>query len=193
MPIDSLDRLLEAAAPPTRFDASVHARRSVARAARRRAGAGAPGATRVAVVTGLTIALLGSGTAAAFANPDLRDWFFSGVQDPYVTVQYTVPSGAICTETSGDPIANSPEAADALRDWLASADVASLVDIKAALAQVRSYDEYDRSQIGSDDEYRFAMSIAVVLAARAELERQGFPPGSIDMWKGEGECTNAAG
>jgi hypothetical protein len=190
MPIDPLDRLLDEAAPRTRFDATGRARRTVIRAARRGARVRAPQATRAIVATGLTLALLGAGGAAAFASPDIRDWFFSGVQDPYVTVHYTVPSGAVCTDTSGDPIANDPAAADALRTWLASADVMSLVDIDAALAQVRSYDEYDRSQIGSDDEYRFAMGIAVVLAARAELERQGFPPGSIDMWKGEGECLD---
>lgn len=193
MPIESLDQLLDSAAPPTRFDASTHARRAVVRAARRRARARAPRASRFVVATGLTIAFLGGGTVAAFANPDLREWFFSGVQDPYVTFQYTVPSGATCTETYGDPIATDPEAADTLRTWLASADVVSLVDIDAALAQVRSYDEYDSSQVGSDDEYRLAMSTAVVLAARAELERQGFPPGSIDMWKGEGECAIPAG
>ena len=67
------------------------------------------------------------------------------------------------------------------------------MDIDAALAQIRSYDEYDQSQVGSDDEYRFAMSIAVVLAAREELQRQGFAPGSIDMWKGEGACVDPAG
>ena len=193
MPTETLDRMLNAATPPIRYDASARASRAVIRGARRRAGVRAPRATYFAVAAGLTVAFVGGGTAAAFANPDLREWFFSGVQDPYVTVQYTVPSGATCTETSGDPIANDPDAADALRAWLASADVVSLVDIDTALTQVRSYEEYDRSQIGSDDEYRFAMSIAVVLAARAELERQGFAPGAIDMWKGEGECTRPAG
>lgn len=193
MSIEPLDRLLDEAAPATRFNASRGRRRATIRAARREAGMGRPRVPRTAVAAGLTLALLGGGTAAAFASPDLREWFFSGVQDPYVTVQYTVPSGAVCTETSGDPIATDAAAADALRAWLASADVVSLVDIDAALAQIRSYDEYDQSQIGSDDEYRFAMSIAVVLAAREELQRQGFAPGSIDMWKGEGACVDPAG
>lgn len=193
MPIDPLDRLLDEAAPATKFEASQVRRRAAIRAARRAAGVTGPRLPRAAVAAGLTLAFLGGGTAAAFANSDLREWFFSGVQDPYVTVRYTVPSGAVCTETWGDPISTDAAAADALRSWLASADVLSLVDIDAALTQVRSYDDYDQSQVGSDGEYQLAMSIAVVLAAREELQRQGFPPGSIETWKGESTCADLAG
>lgn len=186
---DLLDQLLTESAPATRFDISKAERLSLVDSARRatRRRRGRVGRAAVAVIA--AFAVLSGGTVAAFANEDLRNWFLSGISDPYVTFDYTVPSGALCTETSGDPIADNPDAADALRKWLASADLLTLVDIDSALDQVRSYEEYDQEQVGSDDEYRMAVGIAVVLAARTELESQGFEPGSIDMWKTETDCV----
>lgn len=192
MSIDQLDQLLQDAAPRTRLNVSASGARALIRDARREARHRPSRSTRAAVAAGLTVALVGGGTAAAFANEDIRDWFFSGVQDPYVTFQYTVPSGEVCTETSGDPIASDPAAADALRNWLASADLTSLIDVDAALSQVRAYDEYDTSLIGSDVEYQMAVGIAVVLAAREQLSTRGYEPGSIDQWKTQRDCTEPA-
>lgn len=79
-----------------------------------------------------------------------------------------------------------------MRAWLTSADVMALIDVDAALAQLRSYDEYDHSHTGSDAEYQMAVGTAIVLAAREELAAQGFAPGSIDQWKSEGACTEPA-
>lgn len=115
---DPLDRLLTGAGPTTRFDLSARERRALVRATRRRAHGRV---ARTAAGAALTAVLVGGG-AAAFASDDLRAWFSAGIRDPYVTYEYAVPSGAICTETSGDPIATDPAAAEALRVRLASAE-----------------------------------------------------------------------
>lgn len=189
MDTDEFDRRLRNAAPATRLTLSPRARRALSRGARHEVRGHASRTSRIVLGVGLTLALTGGGTAAAFANEDIRDWFLSGLQDSYVTTQYTLPSGATCTVSSGDVVSNDPAAEDALRTWLASADLMSLVDVDGALTQLRSYDEYDKSQIGSDGEYQMAMEVAVVLSAREELASQGYPRGAIDQWKSENECT----
>lgn len=94
---DSLNRILADAAPATNARLAGEDIRAIVRGTRRAARARAGRSTRVGVIAGLTALLMGGGAVAALANDDVRDWFFSGLQDPYVTVQYTAPSGALCT------------------------------------------------------------------------------------------------
>lgn len=189
MPSDSVGDLVDAAAPLVRFEASERTRTRTIRAARRRAGAGAPRAARFAIASSIAVMLIGGGTATAFAaSPQLRQWMAPHIDDPYVTIEYTVPSGSVCMVTWGDVVADDRDAAAALRDWLASADLLSLIDVDAALIRLRSDDERPSLGVGSDDEYQWALSDALVLAARAELEQRGFPAGSIDSWSAESDC-----
>lgn len=193
MDTDSLNDLLANSAPATSTQVTSRDAQKLISVTRRDSRRTSPRRAKLAVGAGVVlVALFSGGTVAAFANPDLREWFQSGVQDPYVSFEYTVPSGAVCTETYGDPLASDPAAAEALRTWLDSAELEELVDTDAALKQLRSYEEYDKTQIGSDDEYQMAVGIAIVLAARKELSNQGFPNGSIDQWKSEGECSEPA-
>lgn len=188
MPEDPLDVLLVASAPDATFDATARQRRQVIRHARGLTQQPLWGRRRLAIGTTLAFVVVGSGAAAAIANPHLLDFFQTEVKDPFVTLTYEVPSGATCSSTYGDVKAPDPAAAEALRDWLATADLLSLVDIQGALETIRAYDEYNRDDIGTDDEYDFAMGIAVVLAAQDELSRQGFAPGTIDTWKSTTSC-----
>lgn len=190
MRIDSLEDVLDRADPATSVEIPSRTVRQVVAGTRRLANRGGSRGLRIALTAGLAIAIAGGGSVAAIANDDVRDWFLDWVvQDPYVSFQYVAPSGAVCTQTSGDPISPNPDAASALRDWLATAELGSLIDVDGALVQLRSSEEYDRSQIGSDSEYGIAVEIAVVLAAREELASRGFSAGSIDQWKSNLECT----
>ncbi|MCJ1707618.1 hypothetical protein [Microbacterium sp. VKM Ac-2923] len=193
MPTDPVADVLNAAAPLVRFDVSARNRRATIRAARRSAGTHAASTVRLAVAAGFAVALVAGGGATAFAmSPELREWMAPNIEDPYVTIEYAMPSGAICTETWGDTIATDPEAAAALRAWVTSADVLTLIDIDAAMTHLRSEKDYVDVEVGSDTEYSFAMGNALIAAARDELERRGFPPGSIDSWSSEADCTTPA-
>lgn len=190
---DPLDDLLERSAPhvPDPRPGLCTGLTTMARAARRAARSPSRPGARLVLGMSLAAALLGGAGVAAANDEVMRDWF-GPMRDPYVTYVYTAPSGAVCEERIGDAVANDPAAVEALRRWLRSVDVVAIVDVDAALAQLRSYGEHREEHVGSDAEYQMAMGIAIVLAARAELERQGFAPGSIDETSGDGRCADPA-
>ncbi|WP_062079231.1 hypothetical protein [Demequina globuliformis] len=144
------------------------------------------------------VALLGIG-GAAVASGAVSLPFMS---DPVTTVDYTLPSGAVCSGPLGD-VEGSPEVAAALREVLTDPAFPDTWDIEAAAAELEAGGHTLTLEDGTEVEvkegtpywsadaaYQSAVEWAAVLAVSEQLALRGFPD-AIWSYDGDIACPGA--
>ena len=193
-----LDKLLNESAPPTSEHGQVRtaALESLARDARpsrsRRlrqplvAGAGA-------------LALVLAGGMAASAAFDWHSWW---AHDAAAEYTYTLPSGAECSEISGN-VRGPADAVAAANEFLDRDDLIDVIDVDTAIAHLRStpssHELPDGTRIEAgpgteywtaDWEYEQALGLAVSTALWDTLKAQGFTLDGMS-YQSELKCPDA--
>ncbi len=187
---DDLDLLLAGSAPgvsrPTaeRSEALVHLVTATRLQALR--GPGRPRRVpRAAAFVGAgALVLAGAGAAAAVVH---SHWQVPWADDAVAQLRFTVPSGAQCEAIIGG-FSGPHDTVAAAERYVHSTDLASVVDLDAAYAQVRlaSIDgsELPPTDENNDTRYRIAVSEAVYGAIAKEMGRQGL---SVDGFQIQGD------
>ncbi len=145
------------------------------------------------------IALVLAGGMAASAAFDWHSWW---AHDAAAEYTYTLPSGAECSEISGN-VRGPADAVAAANEFLGRSDLLDVIDVEAAVANVRSdehtYQRNDGEVVDAgpgteywtaDFEYEHALDLAVSTALWDTLRAQGFAPEGMS-YQGELNCPDA--
>ncbi len=193
-----LDTLLSESAPPAsehgpRRKAALEAMARDARPSRGRrvrrplwVGAGA-------------LALVLVGGVAASAAFDWHSWW---AHDAAADYTYTLPSGAVCTEISGN-VRGPADAVAAANEFLGRSDLLDVIDVDTAITHLRSTPSLHELPDGTrveagpgteywtaDLEYEHALDLAVSTALTDTLRAQGFALDGMS-YQGELNCPDA--
>lgn len=186
-------RLLETPALHDDVAALVESTRLAAarrRRVRRRVAAGAATAVLVGV----------AGTAAAAGGVWSGPW----EDHPVTSITYTLPSGTTCSQKIGNLHIADPDAETLIRDWLASRPLDDLIDVRAAITELRSEPWRDTSDNGravrvgygtdhydADYEYDSAVWLATSVAVRTKLDAAGYTSYLDTTWNANTVCTGS--
>ena len=136
---------------------------------------------RAAMVGIALVICLGGGTAAAAMT--LNEWA-PWAEVPDGTYQFTLPSGAQCEARIGNVKGRDTHAETiaAAREYLQRVDLLAAADAEAMAEVLRFGSNGDETVgISRDAQYIAALGQGVVGGLYAELERQGFDPGSANL------------
>lgn len=171
-------------------------------AASRIAATGRKRRSRRSVLVGssLAVVLAGGGAAAA---AEIAGWNAPWADNPDGTLTFQLPSGGTCEQRLGDLKFQNGEAEHVIRTWLGGRSIADVVDVNAAIAQVR--DEGPETHvIGNkeftvgygmefyDPDYEYVQAVwhAEGDAITAKLVQEGF--GNLDYsWAAELHCSGS--
>lgn len=205
---ESLDALLESAAPPT-TDISPQLEDELARIVVRsridQREALSPRRGRVMATIAIASAVVvGGAGAAAAATVDEWAWWAT---NPTGTVSYTLPSGKVCEQRLGEINSSDPALTAAARDYVGSVDILTTFDVDeafhAAKADAQRYAADAQGQVGdpfvmpTDDElYETAVFNGITTALTAEMQAEGFSAETIGNagleLSGQSRCADAS-
>lgn len=185
MESDQLDTLLKDSAPSVRALSTETIRGMVAEA---RGEIGRPNRRRRAIVLSSALgALLISGTGIAVAN-DLFPWT-ADQQDPFVRVEYRLPSGLQCEQRLYSVDAVNPEASIWLRSFAAENDLGALADVDGYLDRMESWGESTEG----DAAYWSAVNGALWETLLTEAADAGFGSSAFSGGQYQTYCVDADG
>ena len=193
-----LDTLLSASSPATSPDGPVReaALEAIARDSRPSRGR----RVRRPLLAGAgALALVLAGGMAASAAFDWHVWW---ADEAAAEVTYTLPSGAVCTGIVGN-VTGPPDAVAAANELLVRDDLFSIIDIDAAIADLRATPTMHTLPDGTivdggpgteystaDYEYEHAVDLAVSAALWDTLGEQGFALQGVS-YEGVLNCPDA--
>lgn len=212
---DDVDRDLEALLrriePATSADQDVRSE-IAAMAEAVAAGRRSPRRSPATVVVALTASLLAVGTAGAAYAATAIDWsrfWYTGeswagwAESPDATLTYDLPGGGSCEMRIGDVVFSPSDdlpagvetdgrAAEAVRDFLRSTDLAAVIDVDAAIRELRASDlraidedgaeapfGFGTTQYNADAEYTLAVRDAVFAAVTEHLRAVDLPVAGV--------------
>lgn len=157
--------------------------------------------TRLAIGSATAVLVGISGAAAAAAG---GIWTGPWEDHPITSITYTLPSGTTCSQKIGNLHIANPQAQTLIRDWLASRPLSELIDVQAAITQLRSGDEtwdsesghtvkvgYGTAHYDPDYEYDTAVWQAVNAALRARLRDAGYTSYLDTTWSADTDCIGS--
>jgi hypothetical protein len=199
-----LDDLLDSSAPPLSEPPDVgNAVAELVLATRRIARPSPRRRRRRLIAAGAAAAVIVAGGAAA-ATTAVHGWT-PWVDKPFLaSYTFTLPGGGSCQVRLGDLQIDDAQEQERVQEWLGSRPVSELVDVDAALQQIRSGPDtvrrhgrtirvgYGTRHYNADKEYADAESRALGTAVLDKLAADGFPDLSV-RWTGGQHCTEPDG
>lgn len=198
--VDDLDMLLDRSTPELSEPPGTGLAVTELVAASRRTATRRRPRRRTAGVVVSSVLLVAGGTTAAAAKAG--GWSLPWADDPLTSISYTLPSGRTCEQRIGDLRVADPRAQRIVQRWLARSPLMEILDVDAAIADLRegesTYDPGDGSQIpvgygtpryDADYEYAAALSNAAMTAVGERLAAEGFAEHVDVTWEGETHCS----
>ncbi|MFD5214720.1 hypothetical protein [Microbacterium sp. NPDC058345] len=193
---DPLDDLLTRSAPPLadRGSGQDAMLRQMAKDARDTVRPRTAPKRRVALLSGVMAALVLGGAGAAMAAGVTFPWT-QEQRDPYVAVEFTLPSGLACEQRIS--IAKESDYQDSgmggwIRTFAAENDLLALADVDGYLAMVEgtpTQGEHE-TELSKDVKYWHAVSGSLSRVVIEEARKAGFKVGELGA---QTYCTDAAG
>lgn len=156
--------------------------------------------SRLAIGTATAVMVSLGGAAAAAGGLWTAPW----AHHPLTSITYTLPSGTTCAQRIGNLHIANVQAQDLIRDWLSAHPIDQIIDLHAAIAEIRSEPNtwvrgdgrsvqvgYGTPYYDPDYEYDTAVWRAISSAISRKLNDAGYTTYLDVTWSAETHCTGA--